>query len=174
MAWGERAARHRVARLALCSLLGLILALPVADTALAAPQPSGSRYVNVDKGIVECKGQTGTRSVGFHLYLTYSSTTAISVDYFTSDGVKTTRTSQVATAPKDYTSTSGTVTFNPRETSKTVYTTVFCPPYAPFIYFQFNLNNVVGDALQATPFTYGEIYVDTVPPPPPPCPNCVG
>src|SRR5207245_9222744 len=51
-------------------------------------------------------------SAVFTVSLSFSSAQTITVDYATADGT--------AKAPSDYTSTSGTLTFNPSDTSKTI------------------------------------------------------
>ncbi len=58
------------------------------------------------------EGDSGTQSVMFDVYLSRPSRTAITMNYTTADGS--------ALAGEDYTATSGTVTFLPGETHKTV------------------------------------------------------
>src|SRR5439155_19689821 len=58
------------------------------------------------------EGNSGTTSLSFRVTLTHAATKVVSVNYATSDNT--------ATAPSDYVATSGTLTFNPGETSKTI------------------------------------------------------
>jgi hypothetical protein len=58
------------------------------------------------------EGNGGTTPLSFHVTLSHAATKAVSVKYATSDGT--------ATAPSDYVATSGTLTFNPGETAKTI------------------------------------------------------
>jgi hypothetical protein len=57
------------------------------------------------------EGNSGPRNITFNVNLTNASYQTVTVSYATADGT--------ATAGADYTATSGTVTFNPGETSKT-------------------------------------------------------
>ena len=58
------------------------------------------------------EGDSGSRSAVFTVSLSAPSPQAVTVDYGTSDGT--------ATSPSDYTATSGTLTFNPGDLTKTV------------------------------------------------------
>ncbi|HEU4977922.1 MAG TPA: Calx-beta domain-containing protein [Solirubrobacteraceae bacterium] len=58
------------------------------------------------------EGNSGTSNLGFTVTLTGATEVPATVHYATSDGT--------ATAPADYTAGSGTLTFNPGETSKTI------------------------------------------------------
>src|SRR5579884_4985 len=58
------------------------------------------------------EGTSGTTPMAFQVALSRASNKPVSVQYATSDGT--------ATAPADYTSASGTLTFNPGETTKTI------------------------------------------------------
>jgi hypothetical protein len=62
------------------------------------------------------EGNAGTKTVDFTVSLSPVSTGTVTVDYATADGT--------ATAPSDYQSTSGTLTFNPGETTKTITVTI--------------------------------------------------
>jgi Calx-beta domain/CARDB len=62
------------------------------------------------------EGDSGTVNATFTVSLSRPSATPVTVDFATADGT--------ATAPGDYASTSGTLTFAPGETSKAVTTTV--------------------------------------------------
>lgn len=58
------------------------------------------------------EGNTGATTLSFPVTLSTAATQAVSVRYATSDGT--------ATAPSDYAATSGTLTFQPGETTKTI------------------------------------------------------
>jgi hypothetical protein len=62
--------------------------------------------------VTRTEGNTGTRAASFTVILSSASTETITVAYATADGT--------ATAGSDYQATSGTLTFAPGETSKTV------------------------------------------------------
>jgi Calx-beta domain/WD40-like Beta Propeller Repeat len=64
----------------------------------------------VDTTVVE--GNTGTNDATFQVTLSQASAATVTVDYASADGT--------ATAPDDYTQTSGTLTFAPGETAKTL------------------------------------------------------
>ncbi len=61
------------------------------------------------------EGNSGTRTASFQVTLSAASGQTVTVNYATADAT--------ATAPEDYTATSGTLTFNPGQTSKTVAVT---------------------------------------------------
>lgn len=63
-------------------------------------------------GASAVEGNTGTTTMTFPVTLSVASTQAVSVAYATADGT--------ATAPSDYASASGTITFQPGETSKAI------------------------------------------------------
>lgn len=67
-----------------------------------------------DATVVE--GNSGTATLSFPVTLSAKSTDAVSVDYTTADGT--------ANTPADYAAASGTLTFNPGETAKTIPVTV--------------------------------------------------
>ncbi|MEO1431599.1 MAG: Calx-beta domain-containing protein [Cyanobacteria bacterium J06633_8] len=58
------------------------------------------------------EGNSGSQNFGFNVSLSRSSSEIVTVDYTTADST--------ATAGSDYTATTGTLTFNPGETSKTI------------------------------------------------------
>ncbi len=62
------------------------------------------------------EGNTGTTTLAFPVTLSKTSTQTVSVDFATIN--------ETATAPTDYTATSGTLTFNPGEQAKTIAVTV--------------------------------------------------
>ncbi|HEV7373595.1 MAG TPA: Calx-beta domain-containing protein [Pyrinomonadaceae bacterium] len=62
------------------------------------------------------EGNSGTKTVDFTVTLSTSSTQTVTVAYATANGT--------ATAPSDYLSTSGTLTFNPGDTSKSITITI--------------------------------------------------
>ncbi|MDQ1488805.1 MAG: large repetitive protein, partial [Actinomycetota bacterium] len=62
--------------------------------------------------VAVAEGDSGTRPANFKVSLSAASLQTVTVDYGTSDGT--------ASAPSDYTTTSGTLTFNLGETTKTV------------------------------------------------------
>ncbi|HEX5591393.1 MAG TPA: Calx-beta domain-containing protein [Candidatus Limnocylindrales bacterium] len=81
----------------------------------APPPPPDVPYVNVESvSIVE--GTGGTVTIGITISLSQASATTVSVPWFTADGS--------AVAGVDYTAASGTMTFNPGETSKLVLVTI--------------------------------------------------
>ena len=65
---------------------------------------------------MELEGQAGTTDFVFTVGLSLPSSLAVSVDYATADGT--------ARAPGDYVATSGTLTFNPGEVSRTITVSV--------------------------------------------------
>lgn len=95
--------------------------------------PSGPPFVSPGiAGVTE--GNIGTTTVNVPVTLSYASTTTVTVQYATLD----TGAAGVATANVDYVPTSGTVTFSPGQTSKTVPITV------------------KGDTIKEPPLLYGE------------------
>lgn len=71
--------------------------------------------LSIEDGAV-AEGDSGTVSLPLEVTLSASSTDTVTVDYATAD--------DSATAGSDYTATSGTLTFNPGDTSKTINVTV--------------------------------------------------
>jgi len=80
---------------------------------IQAPTPLPAISIN-DVSLAE--GNSGTSLATFTVSLSASSTSTVTVQYATANGS--------ATAPSDYVTTSGTVTFNPSETSKPVSVTI--------------------------------------------------
>ncbi len=81
--------------------------------------PSGPPFVSPGvAGVTE--GNVGTTTVNVPVTLSYAPTTTVTVHYATVD----TGGAGIATANVDYVPTSGTLTFNPGQTSKTVPVTV--------------------------------------------------
>jgi hypothetical protein len=81
--------------------------LALASGAIAADPPSVG---STDPSVTE--GDSGTKNATFVVSLSAASTDAVTVDYATGDSS--------ATAPADYARTTGTLTFAPGETSKSV------------------------------------------------------
>ena len=81
------------------------------DSATVTIRDDDGPAVSVDPTSV-VEGDSGTRPAVFTVSLSGASPQAVTVGYGTSDGT--------ATSPSDYTPTSGTVTFNPGERTKTV------------------------------------------------------
>lgn len=97
-----------------------------------APLPPSLRINDV----TVTEGNTGTVAANFTVTLSGASTEAITIAYATGNGTGT------ATADSDFTSTSGTVTFAPGETSKTVTALVIGDRLAePNETFVVNLSN---------------------------------
>src|SRR5262249_20844830 len=78
---------------------------------LLTPDPS-SRTVSIADAPAVMEGNTGTVSATFTVTLSAANTEAITIAYATADGT--------ATAGSDYQAVSGTLTFAPDETSKTI------------------------------------------------------
>ena len=98
--------RHRVARLRAVALLVLLgAAVTVRAGAVALPS-----IAVTDTTVTE--GNSGTVNATFVVSLSQASDQAVSVHFSTADGS--------ATAPGDYESTSGTLSFAAGETSRTV------------------------------------------------------
>ena len=90
-----------------------------ADFLSAAPRPRNSNSPVGDcqpeitiNDVTITEGNTGSVNAIFTVRLSTSSTQAVTVNYATADGT--------ATAPVDYQSTSGLLTFNPGDTTKTI------------------------------------------------------
>ena len=108
-----------------------------------------------DVGVV--RGHTGTSALAFTVTLTPAATSTVTVHYATSDSS--------ATAPGDYTATSGTLTFTPGETSQTASvsvvgnTTTFVDKD-----FYMNLSTATGGATIERSYAYGMISNGNVEP----------
>ncbi|MBA2732119.1 MAG: lamin tail domain-containing protein [Acidobacteria bacterium] len=98
-----------------------------ADFLVAAPNPrntsspindcsSGLQPDITINDVTVTEGDTGTKTVDFTVTLSTSSTQTVTVDYATANGT--------AIAGSDYQSASGTLTFNPGETSKVITITI--------------------------------------------------
>ena len=72
----------------------------------------GSTWVAVQVGAADAEAEESSGSIDFAVTLDKAARDAVSVDWATADGT--------ATAGTDYTAASGTLTFAPGETSKTV------------------------------------------------------
>jgi large repetitive protein len=75
----------------------------------------GPPSISVDDVTIP-EGDAGTSNANFTVTLSRVTTRSVSVDYATNDGA--------ATAPSDYASANGTLTFNPGQTTKTVHVAV--------------------------------------------------
>jgi chitinase len=94
------------------------LSSPVNAT-IAGAQGIGTIYDNEGPPslvVTDVAGAEASGTLSFSVLLTNANSTAVSVDFATADGT--------AIAGSDYTSASGTLTFNPGETSKTVPVTI--------------------------------------------------
>jgi hypothetical protein len=78
------------------------------DDAAAPAAPT----LAISDATVNPEGNSATKNAGFTVTLSSASLSSVTVSYATSDGT--------ATAPGDYTVTTGTLTFSPGETSKTI------------------------------------------------------
>ncbi|MFY0632048.1 MAG: gliding motility-associated C-terminal domain-containing protein, partial [Flavobacteriaceae bacterium] len=85
--------------------------IDITDGATVTITNDDNSLISVDDPIVS-EGDSGTTTLTYTVTLDQSSPGTITVGYATSDGT--------ATAGSDYTAASGTVTFNPGDTSKTV------------------------------------------------------
>jgi uncharacterized protein (TIGR03437 family) len=90
-----------------------------ADFFTASPNPRNSSSPAGDckpditiNDVTVTEGNTGTVNATFTVTLSAASANTVTVDYATADGS--------ATAPADYQSTNGTLTFNPGDTTKTI------------------------------------------------------
>jgi LEA14-like dessication related protein len=98
------------------------------------------------------EGDSGTKTVNFTVSLSPTSTQIVTVDYATANGT--------ATAPSDYQSTGGTLTFNPGETTKTITVTINGDTTVePAETFVVNLSNVQ-NAIISDPQGQGTITND--------------
>jgi Calx-beta domain/RTX calcium-binding nonapeptide repeat (4 copies)/von Willebrand factor type A domain len=84
---------------------------PVKSSGTVTIADNETRPTIVINNVSQAEGNTGTNNFAFNLTLSNPSTETVTVKYTTADGT--------ATAVSDYTATTGTVTFNPGETSKT-------------------------------------------------------
>jgi len=108
------------------------------------------------------EGNSGTTNMTFTVTLTAPSGKPVSVDYATADGT--------ATAGSDYTSTSGTLSFAPGQTSKTINVPIIGDTIVePNETFLVQLSNAVGAPIVRNQGT-GTILNDDQTPPPPPTP----
>jgi len=110
------------------------------------------------------EGNSGTVMLSFPVTLSAASTQTVSVSYATSDGT--------ATAPGDYASASGTVTFAPGEKAKTIPVSVVGdtsiePNETLTMAISNPLNATIADATATGTITNDDV---TPPPPPPPPP----
>jgi len=111
-----------------------------ATTIVLNDEPLPSVKVNA-LNLVE--GNSGTTMANFVVYLNYTSPQVVTVDFATANGT--------ATAGSDYTSTSGTITFSPDQSSQTITVPVLGETlYESDEIFTFNLSN----AINATVGTY--------------------
>ena len=112
-----------------------------------------------DASLVE--GNTGQTAFPFVVTLDRAHSAPVTVDYATGDGT--------ATAPDDYTATSGTLTFAPGETAKTVTVQVNGDTTVePNESYAVNLSNAAGNATIADAQGVGTIVNDDQVAPPPP------
>lgn len=129
----------------------------VVDAVAPAPAPVVVPALSIGPAS-KVEGNAGTSNLGFTVSLSAASNSAVTVGYSTSNGT--------ATAGQDYVATSGTVTFNAGETSKTVNvavngdTTIESDET-----FTVTLSNPAGASI-ATPTATGTIVNDDVAPAP--------
>ncbi|HYX28378.1 MAG TPA: Calx-beta domain-containing protein [Pyrinomonadaceae bacterium] len=100
-----------------------------ADFVVAAPNPRNSSSatndcstgfrpdITINDPSAVPEGNSGTKTIDFTVTLSAASAQTVTVNYATADGTAT-------TANNDYVTTSGTLTFNPSETSKTISVTI--------------------------------------------------
>jgi len=104
-----------------------------ATTVIVNDEPLPSVKVNA-LNLVE--GNSGTTNANFVVYLNYTSPQALTVDFATANGT--------ATDGADYTGTSGTLTFSPGQSSRTVAVPVIGETlYESNEIFTFNLSNAI-------------------------------
>ena len=137
--------------------------LPVPALAVSAGQSQGLAILSPPalsiNNVTQSEGTTGTSAFTFTVTLAYSVSQTVTVDYATADGT--------ATAPSDYTATSGTLSFAPGVTSQTITVLVNGDTEVEGDEtFTVNLSNPV-NATIATAQGIGTIVEGTVPPPPP-------
>jgi hypothetical protein len=103
------------------------------------------------------EGNSGTTLLGFTIALSSPQTAAVTVSYATANGT--------AMAGSDYAAASGTVTFNPGETGKAVYVTVYGDTaYEPNETLTLTLSNPVGNATISRGVATGTITNDDAQP----------
>jgi probable HAF family extracellular repeat protein len=119
---------------------------------LLNPVAPGTPVVNIgDASVVE--GHTGTRSITFTVTLSNSSGLPITLSYATANGT--------AVAGNDYQATSGSVTFDPGQTSKTISVLVTGDRAGePNETFMVNLSLASGNAIVADGQAVGTIQDD--------------
>jgi aryl-phospho-beta-D-glucosidase BglC (GH1 family)/cellulase/cellobiase CelA1 len=108
-------------------------------------------------------GVTGTvtSTAVFTVSLSAPSTQSVSVSYTTVDGT--------AIAGKDYTASSGVLTFAPSQTTQTISVAILADPNAPASQtFTLNLSSPVNATLTSATATGTIVRSTTTPPPPPP------
>ena len=131
------------------------LSSPVNAT-IAGAQGIGTIYDNEGPPslvVTDVAGAEASGTLSFDVLLTNANSTAVSVDYATADGT--------AIAGSDYTSASGTLTFNPGETSKTVLVTIINDSLAEDDEtFTLNLSNATGGIAIDDPTGTGTIQND--------------
>lgn len=107
--------------------------------------------------VTDVAGAEASGTLSFSVMLTNASGTTVSVDYATADGS--------AIAGSDYTATSGTLTFTPGQTSKTVPATIINDALAEDDEtFTLNLSNATGGIAIADPQGVGTIVNDDLDP----------
>lgn len=137
--------------LSLYNPVNATLARTTATATIADDEPA-SLLAN-DASVTE--GNSGTTLLSYTVSLSKAATRSVTVDYATSDGN--------ATAGSDYGATSGTLTFNPGETSKTVNVTVYGDSAVEANEtVLLNLSNAVGAPVYRG-MAWGTIYNDDVP-----------
>jgi hypothetical protein len=94
----------------------------------------------------------GESTITFTVNLSTQYSQIVTVDFATEDGT--------AVAGVDYVAASGTLTFAPGETSKTITIDVLDPTSVPDKYFLLHLSNATPNAFVATEFAYGWWYYD--------------
>lgn len=101
------------------------------------------------------EGTSGTTPMAFQVTLSRATNKPVSVGYATSDGT--------ATAPADYTAASGTLTFAPGETTKTISVSIVGDQsIEPDEQFSVTLSNPVGATVSAGSAT-GTIHTHNIP-----------
>jgi urease beta subunit len=129
----------------------------VNDDQVAPPPPS---RISIND-VTTAEGNAGQTAFGFTVSLDAAQSAPVTVDFATGDGS--------ATAPGDYAATSGTLTFAPGETVKTVTVQVNGDTTVePDETFNLNLANATGNATIADAQGVGTIVNDDQVAPPPP------
>jgi hypothetical protein len=127
------------------------------DAATQAAQPS---RISLDD-VIAREGNAGQTAFDFTVSLDAPQSAPVTVSFATADGT--------ATAPSDYAATSGTLTFAPGETAKTVTVQVNGDTTVePDEAFNLNLANATGNATIADAQGFGTIVDDDQVAPPPP------